>query len=288
MRKLLLITAALAAVALAGGIAYATIPDGAGVIHACYSKSGDTLRVIDSSTSSCKGNETALNWNAQGPAGPQGPKGDTGPQGPKGDTGLQGPKGDTGLQGPKGDTGLQGPKGDTGAKGDTGPKGDPGAKGDTGPQGDPGPKGDPGPQGDPGPKGDTGAQGPPGAGATVYQKLVSSVTFGNPGRELAGVDLPAGSYLLSAGYWARNNDTVNFAPVVCSFAGSNRAMRLEAENIGAEYNYYGQWNMTKALTLPSPTHIALACTDNTGAAGATVEAMDIIVTATSVASVVNQ
>ena len=40
-----------------------------------------------------------------GPAGPQGPKGDTGepgPQGPKGDTGETGPQGVTGLQGPAG------------------------------------------------------------------------------------------------------------------------------------------------------------------------------------------
>lgn len=54
---------------------------------------------------------------SQGPAGPQGEKGDTGEQGPKGD------KGDTGEQGPKGDkgdTGEQGPKGD---KGDTGAAG---------------------------------------------------------------------------------------------------------------------------------------------------------------------
>ena len=45
---------------------------------------------------------------SQGPAGPQGEKGDTGEQGPKGE------KGDTGEQGPKGD------KGDTGAAGKDG------------------------------------------------------------------------------------------------------------------------------------------------------------------------
>ena len=77
----------------------------------------------------------------QGPAGPQGSKGDTGPQGPKGDTGAQGPKGDTGAQGPKGDTGAQGPKGDTGEQGPKGDTGEQGPKGDTGAQG---PKGDPG------------------------------------------------------------------------------------------------------------------------------------------------
>ena len=39
---------------------------------------------------------------AQGPAGPQGEKGETGPQGP------QGEKGDTGAQGPQGEKGADG------------------------------------------------------------------------------------------------------------------------------------------------------------------------------------
>ena len=68
----------------------------------------------------------------QGPAGPQGPKGDTGaagPQGPKGDTGAAGP---AGPQGPTGETGPQGPRGDTGATGLTGPQG---PKGDMGERG---------------------------------------------------------------------------------------------------------------------------------------------------------
>jgi hypothetical protein len=37
-----------------GGVAYATIPDGQGVIHACYAKSGGALRVIDASVANCK------------------------------------------------------------------------------------------------------------------------------------------------------------------------------------------------------------------------------------------
>lgn len=50
----------------------------------------------------------------QGPAGLQGPKGDTGATGPQGPQGIQGPKGDTGATGPQGPQGIQGPKGDTG------------------------------------------------------------------------------------------------------------------------------------------------------------------------------
>ncbi len=48
------------------------------MISGCYTKSGGTLRVIDSSTGKCSAKETALNWNvegAQGPAGPARPAG---------------------------------------------------------------------------------------------------------------------------------------------------------------------------------------------------------------------
>ena len=82
------------ALLVAGGIAYATIPDSSGVIHACYKvdpkgnlDNNATLRLIDPSatkppdTTSCKNNEHALDWNAQGI---QGPQGDTGPQGATG------------------------------------------------------------------------------------------------------------------------------------------------------------------------------------------------------------
>jgi collagen triple helix repeat protein len=130
--------------ALAGGVAYATIPDGTGLIHGCYAKSGGALRVIDGSVTNCKTGETSLNWNQ---AGQPGPPGVQGPKGDKGDPGLQGPKGDTGPAGPqgaRGDTGAtgpQGPQGDTGATGPQGPKGDTGATGPQGPQGPAGPGG---------------------------------------------------------------------------------------------------------------------------------------------------
>ena len=56
-----------------GGIAYATIPDGTGVIHGCYLKGLGTLRVIDTGKAqTCSGFETPLNWNQTGPQGPQG------------------------------------------------------------------------------------------------------------------------------------------------------------------------------------------------------------------------
>lgn len=58
--------------------------------------------------------------------GAQGARGDIGP------AGLQGPKGDTGVIGPAGPQGLQGPKGDTGVIGPAGPEGPPGLNGSKG------------------------------------------------------------------------------------------------------------------------------------------------------------
>jgi hypothetical protein len=66
-------------------IALATIPDSGGVIHGCYKKSVGNLRVIDTSTDSCKPGEVAIAWSQRGPAGPQGTQG---PQGPQGTSGL--------------------------------------------------------------------------------------------------------------------------------------------------------------------------------------------------------
>jgi len=113
--------------ALAGGVAYATIPGSDGVIHACYSRSGGALRVVDASVTGCKSGETSLDWNVRGPAGPQGAAGAGGPTGapgPAGPMGPAGPKGDAGAAGPKGDAGAAGPQG---LPGPQGPKGDPGS-----------------------------------------------------------------------------------------------------------------------------------------------------------------
>jgi hypothetical protein len=85
--KLLLAAAVAALLALVGGVAYATIPDSEGVVHACYSKSGGGLRVIDATVVGCKASETSLTWNQQGPAGPEGPAGQIGPPGPAGPPG---------------------------------------------------------------------------------------------------------------------------------------------------------------------------------------------------------
>jgi hypothetical protein len=75
------VAAALAsAVVTVGGIAMAAIPDATGVFHACVANTGN-VRIVESS-SDCRANETAVNWNQAGPMGPQGPAGPPGPAGP--------------------------------------------------------------------------------------------------------------------------------------------------------------------------------------------------------------
>jgi hypothetical protein len=91
-----------------GGIAYASIPDSSGVIHACYntgSNPSGALRVIDTAKGvTCSRNEKPIAWNQAGPQGPQGPEG---PTGSRGSTGPTGPLGVTGATGPTGPTGPE-------------------------------------------------------------------------------------------------------------------------------------------------------------------------------------
>ncbi len=78
------VAAAVGVGVIATGVLYATIPDAEGVIHACYSRSQGTIRIIDDSVTNCKQGETSLAWNVKGA------------QGLPGEQGLPGPKGDTG------------------------------------------------------------------------------------------------------------------------------------------------------------------------------------------------
>jgi hypothetical protein len=74
---------AVAALFATVGIATATIPND-GVINACYSRSGGSLRVIDASVTKCGKSETSLAWNVQGVKGDTGAEGPAGPAGPSG------------------------------------------------------------------------------------------------------------------------------------------------------------------------------------------------------------
>jgi hypothetical protein len=87
-----LVVTSVVAVALAGGVAYALIPQN-GVISACYAKATGDLRIVDATETSCRPGEAALSWNQQGVAGPQGPAGPAGPAGADGAPGATGQPG---------------------------------------------------------------------------------------------------------------------------------------------------------------------------------------------------
>ncbi|HSC73571.1 MAG TPA: hypothetical protein VLB89_05345 [Gaiellaceae bacterium] len=81
------VVAALVALGLCTGVAWAAIPDGSGTITACYSSSDKSLRVVDSG---CAAGEKQVTWSQSGVQGAAGPPG---PQGPQGSAGAQGPAG---------------------------------------------------------------------------------------------------------------------------------------------------------------------------------------------------
>ena len=132
------------AIALAGGVAYATIPEASGVINACYRTSLDDqkgqLRLVDD-PASCRNNELPIHWNQEGPQGIQGIQGIQGLQGIQGIQGIQGETGPTGPEGPKGDTGDTGAPGADGMNGTDGEDGQPGTNGTNGVDGAPGANG---------------------------------------------------------------------------------------------------------------------------------------------------
>jgi len=62
---------ALSVLSGAAVLAWAGIPDGEGVIHACYVKSSGVVRVVND-PASCRSGESPIEWNVQGPAGEPG------------------------------------------------------------------------------------------------------------------------------------------------------------------------------------------------------------------------
>jgi hypothetical protein len=113
--------AALVVLACIGaGAAYATGGFGSGgVLVACAKTNDGSLRLVTSS-SDCRQQETAVQWNQQGPQGAQGPQGPAGPQGATGDAGPQGPAGPAGPAGADGKDGVNGTDGVNGKDGKDG------------------------------------------------------------------------------------------------------------------------------------------------------------------------
>ena len=202
-------------------------------ISSCVTKTG-TIRIVTSG--GCSKGETLLEWNAEGPVGPQGPTGATGPAGttgPAGATGPAGPTGATGAQGPQGPagtSGAQGPAGAPGAQGPQGPAGAAGAPGPQGPQGAQGPigaQGPSGPQGEVGPIGPAGPQGSAGQGALIVVDSTGAVV-----GQL--VDVTQSTVLVTIG-------SARYAVQVCDTAG---VLCPALQTITTNTLYYATTNCT--------------------------------------------
>lgn len=164
--------------AVGGGIAYATIPDSSGVIHACYSpngakgNNGAELRIVDSDEASCNKNQVEVTWNETGPPGADGADGVS-------VTSAELAPGDANC--PDGGSAFTAAGGNVtyacnGAEGDKGDKGDPG----------------------------------PSAAYTNYGDGFHTIGDGLT-QTVASVTLPAGSYVLSGVSHALDVDDLEFA-----------------------------------------------------------------------------
>ena len=70
------VIALLVVLALGAGTVYAAIPNGNGKYYACYVKDTGVVKLINyPKVSTCPKGEKLINWNAKGPAGPQGAPG---------------------------------------------------------------------------------------------------------------------------------------------------------------------------------------------------------------------
>jgi len=104
---------AVVATALAGGVAWATIPGPGGVINGCYTKIGGVVRVIDTAKGEkcLSALEVPISWNQAGAKGEPGPPGKDGADGAPGKDGADGKDGAPGKDGVDGQPGAPGPPG---------------------------------------------------------------------------------------------------------------------------------------------------------------------------------
>lgn len=203
-------------------------------IHACVQRDSGQVRIVGANEQ-CRRSETALAWNAEGPAGPAGAAGPAGPAAAPGDIGPAGPAGDPGPAGPAGATGnagSQGEMGPVGPQGEVGPAGPQGEPGPAGPQGATGPAG---PQGDPGPAGSVGPAGPAGTpGISGWEQRTAFTTVSAGGTGSMTVRCTSGKQVFGGGFASPGTGIaiVESHPATVS-AGQSPGWIVWARNTGA-------------------------------------------------------
>jgi len=131
-RRAWLVAIGFVVAAIAGGIAFAAIPDSSGLIHGCYNpnganaRNGTPLNIVNSDTSSCRSNQLEISWNQTGPPGPAGDDGVSVTSSSLSSGDANCPAGGSAFTAAGGNVtyacnGLKGDKGDTGETGPPGP-----------------------------------------------------------------------------------------------------------------------------------------------------------------------
>jgi hypothetical protein len=243
-----------AALVLSAGVAVG-MPSSSGagerVLRACVAKKTKLVRLVGA-RAACRKTERLVTWNATGPAGAPGP---IGPQGSAGAQGAQGNPGPPGTPGPKGETGAAGAQGPTGPAGATGPEGQEGPAGPAGPAGPTGPDGPEGPQGPQGPAG------PSDGYVTAQQGILLDLPSDMNEIVVASLDLPAGSYVLSASVSLVDTASTGLQAGYCDFNAT-----------GAFTFGYIDWGLSEAGTFPlvgavelaSPGTVTVGCAHTVG------------------------
>jgi hypothetical protein len=114
----------------AAGAAFAATPDGNGVITGCYDpQNGYRLRVLDTATrTKCPHGQRKLTWNHQGPAGPQGARGEAAPRDRRGQPARRASLDRRGRLGPRVPRALRAPRGRLGHRASAGSRACPATK----------------------------------------------------------------------------------------------------------------------------------------------------------------
>lgn len=248
------------AAAVLGGVAAASIPDGAGVIHACYTRSSGALRIAD--TALCTSKETALSWNNVGPAGLtwQGQWAPNTAYALRDAVVYQGSSylalfANSGSTPPNANWLLLaagGAKGDTGETGATGPVGAVGPAGATGATGPPGPPG------------------AAGSSAAYIGRADGEVDYGTSPTTVVTLNLPAGVYAVFGKAEVMNNDGSPQTETCSLSTGESAQVRLDGQDTNGtgitEDSYSQVIALQDLLTVSAAGSVSLSCNGFSGIA----------------------
>jgi len=253
-RVLAAVLAPAAALATAGGVAYAEATGGPTFLTACVNNQTGVVRIIDLDTGGTCLTKPAPLAEHQIKLGLNGPPGAPGAPGAAGSPGPVGATGKAGATGPAGSAGAAGATGSQGAAGPDGPAGPTGNLGADGPAGRPGASGKSGPAGA---QGTAGGQGLPNISAMTpaYQVVVGAAGPQPAPRYRIG-PIPAGTYDVAIIASADPNTTPG---ATCRMTLPDGTPLTDQFPVGQPY----ATPVTAPLILTDATQLLVTCTETT-------------------------